>query len=93
VKKRIVLLILLISLVLPLGVGWARSAEGSYQIPWDAYASGGEAMTSENYGLSGMAGQELVGGTAGSNYQIGAGFWGVLDLEKFFEIFLPLILR
>jgi hypothetical protein len=70
----------------------AHGAATGYQIPWDAYASGGEQMASANYGINGMAGQAIVGGTSSEDGKIGAGFWTVFT-ETLFHIFLPLIIR
>ena len=83
---------LFVTLVIPFVVALAHGAETGYQIPWDAYASGGEQMTSSHYGLNGMAGQSIVGGTSNDSGKIGAGFWTVFT-ETLFMIFLPLILR
>ena len=92
VKKRVLILILLVTLVMPMGVGWAHSAATDYQIPWDVYASGGGRMSSDNYSMNGTAGQPTVGSTSGDNGKIGAGFWTVFA-ETIFEIFLPLVVR
>lgn len=91
-KKKIFLIILLAALIIPFGVALAHETAAGYQIPWDAYASGGEQMASTSYSITGTAGQSIVGGTSSSNAQIGAGFWTVFT-ETLSNIFLPIIYR
>jgi hypothetical protein len=87
-----VLVIALVSVMIVAGVALAGATAGVYQVPWDAYSSGGEQMESSSYKMTSTAGQEMVGGTSGDTYQIGAGFWTTTG-EDPFTVFLPLLFR
>jgi D-aminopeptidase len=70
----------------------ASASAGIYEVPWDAFASGGERMVSDNYEMVSTAGQELAGDASSSAYQLAAGFWLVIEGGRH-TIYLPLVLR
>lgn len=90
--KRATVIAATLGMVLFLGGAvLAEGLAGNSNVPWHAFASGGAEMTSDRFTMISTAGQELVGGTSSEGYQLGAGFWTVMDAEHI--IFLPLALR
>jgi hypothetical protein len=92
-RKFKILVIAAVAVLIFAGVALAGVSAGIYEIPWDAYSSGGEQMASANYKMISTAGQELVGGTSSDSYQVGAGFWTSTteDVESY-DAYLPLVL-
>jgi hypothetical protein len=91
-RKFKVLVIASVAVLILAGVALAGASAGIYEVPWDAYSSGGEQMESANYKMISTAGQEMVGGTSSDAYQIGAGFWTTTEEDQL-TVFLPLVLR
>lgn len=90
-KLKVIVHALVVVLVLT-GVALADTVAGSYEVPWDAYSSGGEQMASESYVMVSTAGQELVGDTTSDGYQLAAGFWLAIESGRH-TVYLPLVLR
>ena len=77
-KKIIVLLVL----------GLSLPALAGYEISWYTVDGGGGVSSSEQYGLTGTAGQADAGYSAGGQYEVLGGFWPggplcIVDFESF----------
>jgi len=86
--KRIVLILLLVSLILGIGVGLA--ADG-YDLSWNVLSSGGGPMENAGFSLDGTLGQASVGMMAVDDIDLCLGYWCRLLAEPSFQIFLPML--
>jgi hypothetical protein len=84
-------------LVLGAGIVWANAdsiwaSSPNYAIPWDVVSGGGNEMGSTNYAIKSTNGQTIIGPGSSNNYSIGVGYWYGVG-ERFFSIYLPLIVK
>ena len=90
--KKPIVIIATLGIVLFLGGAvLAKGVAGNSNVTWHVFASGGAEMTTDRFTMVSTAGQELAGATFSDNYQLGAGFWTVI--ETLYTVNLPLILR
>lgn len=54
----------------------ASSPQQNYEIPWSSLNGGGGLnQSSANYKMKGSVGQSGIGAAAGTNYEVGLGYW------------------
>lgn len=91
-KRKLILLLMLSSLLATLFVGTALAASGGdYVLDWSTIDGGGGTSSGGDYQVSGTIGQPDAGGMSGGRYALSGGFWG--RLVSRISLFLPLILR
>lgn len=69
------------------------SATAAYDLPWQAFASGGSlTASSASYTMQSTIGQPVAGDLQSASYGMCSGFWCNIK-EWVWDVFLPLILR
>lgn len=95
--KRIAVILAVVGLFATAGVVLAQSS-GSFELPWQVIAAGGERSASSSYQVAGTIGQ-----AAGSpprlvsaGFRVGSGYWAGIRAtlaEVRYSIYLPLVQR
>ncbi len=92
-QKIAILIVLLLLLILVSGVAAMSSA--NYRLDWFVPAVGtGGSAESGSYAIGFTVGQSASQPAAGSNYQLGLGFWsGITEVIAGLKVYLPVIVR
>ena len=90
--RKITLITLFLALLLGLVVGLVQAgSSATYAINWQVLAGGGQPAAGSGVSLNGTFGQPISGPSAGSQVDIGAGYW--YGAGRPATIYLPLLLK
>ena len=82
--------LLLLVLVIVLSAGGVVLAAAGFEIDRWVIGGGGGRVAAGDYVLNATVGQAVVGGVAGSPYDLCAGFWCGMGVYK---VYLPMVVR